>query len=184
MALTNAERQAQGRTHDIAAPSLGLGRFSADVETLGMILLKGVLKCRRTARLVRMGGAAADNQTNYDRPRHDDHAERYDASNQQLSPQRHVHSLAPVAREDYHISAGRKSSLRRFCSPAWVAPSSYALREPIVGGAVEFRDGRGGGWQDHPRLFVCGENMELRGNASESSKVQARTKRISSPATA
>jgi hypothetical protein len=101
-----------------------------------------------------------------------------------LSPQRHVHSLAPVAREDYHISAGRKSSLRRFCSPAWVAPSSYALREPIVGGAVEFRDGRGGGWQDHPRLFVCGENMELRGNASESSKVQARTKRISSPATA
>ena len=124
MALTNAERQAQGRTHDIAAPSLGLGRFSADVETLGKILLKGVLKCRRTTRLVRMGGAAADNQTNYDRPRHDDHAERYDASNQQLSPQRHVHSLAPVAREDYHISAGRKSSLRRFCSPAWVAPST------------------------------------------------------------
>src|SRR5215467_1147734 len=72
MASTNVERQAQGPTHGIAAPSLGLGRFSADVETLGKILLKGVLKCRRTARLVRMGRAAADNQPNYDRSRHDD----------------------------------------------------------------------------------------------------------------
>jgi hypothetical protein len=48
-------------------------------------------------------------------------------------------------------------------SPPRVTPSSYTLRRPVVGGAVEFGDGRSVGGQDHPRLFVFGENMELRG---------------------
>jgi hypothetical protein len=48
-------------------------------------------------------------------------------------------------------------------SPTCVTPSSYTLRRPVVGGAVEFGDRRSVGGQDHPRLFVFGENMELRG---------------------
>jgi len=48
-------------------------------------------------------------------------------------------------------------------SPTCVTPSRYTLRRPVVGGAVEFGDGRGVGGHDHPRLFVFGENMEPRG---------------------
>ena len=48
-------------------------------------------------------------------------------------------------------------------SPSRVTPSSYTLRRPVVGGAVEFGDGRSVGGQDHPRLFVSEKNMKLRG---------------------